>query len=296
MNNQFTQVHIIGVASCYGAQDLRCADAPLILQQLNLTETLSKSTQKVHWDKNIHPTIHPIDDVSKKALVFDVCKQLATQTHQLTLKSHKFVIIGGDHSCAIGTWSGVHAGLPKPKDFGLIWIDAHMDSHTPETSPSQAIHGMPVAALLGFGDPSFCHIEGPDQKIKPQNLCLIGVRSFEPAEADLLKKLGVKIFHMQDVQTLGMKKTLQLAKEHVSKNRQPFGISIDLDAIDPKYAPGVGSPEHNGIQAKELIDALASLHYSNNFLGIEIAELNSHNDRDNKTAKLAINIIQTIMR
>lgn len=296
MNNKFQQIHIIGIASCYGAQDLRCADAPLILQQLNLAEILSKSTQEIHWDNNIHPTIHPISEASRKTLVLNVCKQLATQTHQLTLKNQKFVVIGGDHSCAIGTWSGVYAGLPKPKDFGLIWIDAHMDSHTPETSPSQAIHGMPVAALLGFGDPSFCHIEGPEQKIKPQNLCLIGIRSFEPAEANLLNKLGVKIFYMQDVQKLGIKKTLQLAKEHVSNRHQPFGISIDLDAIDPKYAPGVGSPAQNGIQATELIDALDSLHYSNNFLGIEITELNSHNDRNNKTAKLAIKIIQTIVR
>jgi len=296
MNQKSQKTHIIGVASCYGAQDLRCADAPKILKHLHLKETLEQQGLEVHWDKNIYPATMPVDQTTNTTIVLDICKQLARQVHNFVSLREQFIVIGGDHSCAIGTWSGAYCGLNSQEDFGLIWIDAHMDSHTTKTSPSGAIHGMPLAALMGHGDEEFCSVEQDGQKLKPHNLCLIGIRSFEKDEANLLNKLDVKVFYMEDVQKLGLKKVLTLAKEHVCKHSQAYGISIDLDAIDPIQAPGVGSPEQNGLNGQELTKCLADMDFSEDFLGIEIAELNSDKDDDDKTAKLAINIIQAALK
>ena len=296
MNQISKKTHIIGVASCYGAQDLRCADGPKILKHLHLKETLEKQGLDTHWDKNIYPAAMPVDQASNTAIVLDICKQLARQVQNFVSTKERFVVIGGDHSCAIGTWSGVYCGLDEQDDFGLIWIDAHMDSHTTDTSPSGAIHGMPLAALMGQGDEAFCNLEKDGQKLKPHNLCLIGIRSFEEGEANLLNELGVKVFYIEDVQQLGLKKVLTLAKEHVCEHSQAYGISIDLDAIDPMQAPGVGSPEQNGLNGQELTECLANMDLSEGFLGIEIAELNSDKDDDDKTARLAINIIQAALK
>lgn len=293
-------INIIGVASCYGARDLRCANAPSILKHLRLKESLKKLGFEVRWDKNIYPDYLPVDQITNNALVLDICKQLARQVHKTLSSTNKsrdqtFVVIGGDHSCAIGTWSGVKASLNTNADFGLIWIDAHMDSHTPQTSPSGAIHGMPLAVLLGHGDDVFCKIETKNQKLKPENLCLIGIRSYEQGEIDLLRKLGVKIFYMEDVEKLGLEKVIHLAQIHVKKHTQAYGLSIDLDAIDPLHAPGVGSPENNGLNAEELIDSLLNTSFLTDFVGIEVAELNSTKDSDNKTAKLAIQLIEATL-
>ena len=287
--------HIIGVASCYGAQDLRCADGPQILKHLHLKEELEKQGFNIHWDKNIYPENMPVDKESNTSLVLDICKQLARQVHNLVSTKQKFIVIGGDHSCAIGSWSGVRSAINKKDDFGLIWIDAHMDSHTPNTSPSGAIHGMPLATLMGHGDDEFCNIEQEGQKLKPENLCLVGIRSFEQGESALLEQLGVKVFYMEDIQKLGLEKVLIMAQEHVRQQTSSYGISIDLDAIDPIQAPGVGSPEENGLNGQELTKCLKNMDFSENFLGIEVAELNSDKDDDDKTARLAIKIIQAIL-
>ena len=296
MNQISKKTHIIGVASCYGAQDQRCADGPKILKHLQLKEILEKQGLDIHWNKNIYPAAMPVDQASNTAVVLDICKQLARQVQNFVSIKERFVVIGGDHSCAIGTWSGAYCGMAEQDDFGLIWIDAHMDSHTTQTSPSGAIHGMPLAALLGQGDEAFYNLEKNGQKLKPHNLCLIGIRSFEEGEEKLLNKLGVRIFYMEDVQKLGLKKVLTLAKEHVCEHSQAYGISIDLDAIDPIQAPGVGSPEQNGLNGQKLAECLANMDLSEGFLGIEIAELNSDKDDDDKTARLAINIIQAALK
>jgi len=296
MANTSKAIKIFGVASCYGAQDLRCADAPSVLKRLRLKDTLEAQGLDTQWDKNIYPDYMPVDQSSNTALVLDICKQLAKQIHKTRSCGERFVVVGGDHSCAIGTWSGVQASLNHNEDYGLIWIDAHMDCHTPKTSPSGAIHGMPLAALLGYGDEDFCKIETETTKLKPENLCLIGIRSFEQGEADLLNKLGVKIFYMEDVNKLGLDNVLKLAHEHVCEHTQTYGISIDLDAIDPLQAPGVGSPEKNGLNGQELITSLSKLNHTEGFLGIEIAELNSTKDNDDRTAKLAIKLIEATLK
>jgi len=289
-NNQ-KRVQIIGYASCYGAQDPRCETGPIALKNLQLQQQLADANWQVSWSADITPTRAPENSQETLSVIIDNCKDLARQTRQAISQDHHIIVIGGDHSCAIGTWSGVHKGLPDDSQLGLIWIDAHMDSHTMHSSPSGAIHGMPVACLLGHGEKSLCEIESELPKVLPENLCLIGIRSYEPEEAELLNRLGVRIFYMDDVNKLGLTEVLTQAKAHISKNSSHFGISLDLDAIDPHDAPGVGSPESGGLSGAALINALQNTELNENFVGIEITELNSSRDRVDKTARLAIEVI-----
>ena len=289
-------ITIIGVASCYGAKDMRCSDAPIVFQRLQTNTFHPSSNHSLNWIKNIYPDHIPTSYQDKVSVISDVCKQLAKHVKTAITNNEVFLVLGGDHSCAIGTWSGAYATIKQQGELGLIWIDAHMDSHTAETSPTTAVHGMPLACLLGYGDEQLTTIELPTAKLKPENICLIGIRSYENEEAALLEKLGVKIFFIEDVEKLGIYEVLQRAKQQVSQNTVAYGISLDLDAIDPLDAPGVGSPEKNGLNACALLDALNRMAFNNNFIGLEIAELNSQRDIDDKTAKLAIQIINTIFK
>ena len=200
-------------------------------------------------------------------------------------------MIGGDHSCAIGTWSAVAHANRLRGDIGLIWIDAHMDSHTYLTSVSQNIHGMPVASLLGEGDQSLSQILDSYPKLKPQNLCIIGLRSYEAGEAALLKRLGVKLFLMDDVRKRNFQTVFLEAWQQVSYTSCGVGLSIDMDGIDPFDAPGVGSPESDGLSGADLVSELTHFFLTHSLLGLEIAEFNPMMDQKGKTAQLLVDLI-----
>ncbi len=178
--------------------------------------------------------------------------------------------------------------------LGLIWVDAHMDAHTPRTTPSGALHGMPLACLLGRGAASLTAI-AEHATLDPAHLCLVGVRSFESAEAVLLKRLGVRIFFMEDIAHLGLDAVMREAIAHVRKDTAGFGISIDLDAVDPGDAPGVGSPVAGGIGAAELTAACSRLALQSALTGIEIAEYNPRRDRHLATGGLVANILDAML-
>jgi arginase len=219
--------------------------------------------------------------------VASFCAELANECWSVIKRGARLAVIGGDHSCAMGTWSGVYRALNNYGEVGLIWVDAHMDAHTPETSHSGALHGMPLAALLGYGDPQFTDIGTPGRKLLPENVCLVGVRSYEPEEAALLHELGVKVFYMDEIQQRGLNAVMQDARTIVTQNTVGFGITIDLDALDPADAPGVGSPVPGGLRGSQLIEALEPLKDSMQLLGVEIVEFNPRRDTNQQTAKLA---------
>jgi arginase len=219
--------------------------------------------------------------------VAQFCADLAKVTRLSIEAKHFPIVIGGDHSMAIGTWSGVISALKAEQNFGLIWIDAHMDSHTVDTTPSMAIHGMPLAILLGHGEKKLVELGGCSAKLSPQHVVLIAVRSFEFGEAELLKKLNVKIYYMSDVKARGFANIMKEAIETVSINTVGFGISLDLDAFDPQIAPGVGSPEKEGIL--DLSDIREAFRYCcqvPSFCAFEIAEYNPSRDTEKTTTKV----------
>jgi arginase len=296
--SQYSQINIIGAASGIGAKIVETAMGPSYMKASSLLQNEINRNKRLHWQEIISID-HDQQKSNKIHSIAAWSSLIAKQTYDSVKKSQPFIVLGGDHSCAIGTWSGAFCARRNQGDSGLIWIDAHLDSHTFDTSISKSIHGMPVACLLGYGDDHLTQISDAKPKIKPQHLCIIGARSYEDGEYELLTRLGVRIFFMSEVQERGLKVILQEAMEIVKGANAGFGITIDLDAIDPKDAPGTGSPEPNGLSSKELIQNLADLSLMNldnhnNFLGLEIAEFNPNLDQNHITEQLICYIIKAI--
>ena len=282
---------LIGFACGMGAANQDCAHGPTVIKQMGLSHLLHKKGINAKWQCFLKTSIQELEQrlqIDYLSLQFRI---LAKAVAESIKNRERFTVVGGDHSCAIGTWSGAAHQLYQHGPLGLIWIDAHMDSHTFITSHSGALHGMPLACLLGYGDRKLTNILYKSTKIAPQHICLVGVRSFETEEEHLLKHLGVKIIYMREVKRYGLKNALKEALDIATKGTAGFGVSIDLDCIDPFDAPGVGTPELDGILKNDLLDALKIIPKQNKFLGIEIAELNPTLDQNNITATLAMELI-----
>jgi len=181
----------------------------------------------------------------------------------------------------MGTWRGVAKAARGP--IGLLWIDAHLDAHTPQTTPSGRLHGMPLAALLGQGGDALCV---RDAVVAPEHVCVVGVRSFEPDEAELLAALGVRVYTMQEIDQRGAKEVFAEALERVRGGTVGYGITLDLDALDPVDAPAVTTPAAGGLRAASLLPILADIARTAEPLAVEIAEYNPHIDRGGATARL----------
>lgn len=277
-------INWINVASGIGAGDTRCQDGPeAIMLKLN-----AKAFNNIIGNVSLYPTniiSNKLERIVK--LNSDLCNTITESINQSCFP----LVIGGDHSCAIGTWSGISTAYKHQGQIGLIWIDAHLDAHTFSTSPSQNIHGMPLAALLGHGDSNLTHIGSTHQKLLPENVCIIGARSYEDGELALLEKLNVKIFFMPEVSERGFNAVFNKALEHVQKNTIGYGISLDLDGIDPIEAPGVGTPVVNGIISQDLISTLNNIIYDDKLLCFELVEFNPYKDINDATLELSTKII-----
>lgn len=283
-------ISLIGAAIGCGAQKAQTEQGPAYLQKWGLAEHLQQQGLEANWTTIVTTTLKK----NPLLCVQDLNQQLAKTVTQACQAGQIPVTIGGDHSMAIGTWAGVTAGLLKQKALGLIWVDAHMDAHTFETTPSNAIHGMPVAVLLGAGDPSLVNLHQPGAKIKPDHIVMIGIRSFETGEADFLRTQGVRIFYMEEVKERGFDVVFREALEIVTQATNTFGLTIDLDAFDPLDAPGVGSPEGYGLRAQEVLPSLHLAGKHPQFCALEIAEYNPAFDENNQTAQLVEDIMKGV--
>lgn len=177
---------------------------------------------------------------------------------------------------------------------GLIWLDANLDSHTPSTTPSGTIHGMSVSHLLGYGETALASILDAEPKIKPENLCLIGVRKYDRAELELLNRLNVKIVMMDEVIQKGLSNIMQEAIAHVSAHSVAYGVSLDLNVLDSTEAPGVGKPVPGGMKTQEVCDCLQQFCNDPGFIGMEIVEFNPEKDTEDKTKKLFRNLLKAV--
>lgn len=281
-------IHLLGAVSGIAAGDAGCAAGP---EHLKHSPYLAELPLSFQW----HPFFHAEGKVSAMAAlpqVRDLCKQIAQVTYQLTREQAAFTLFGGDHACAMGTWSGVAAALAGP--MGLVWIDAHMDSHTPETSETGNIHGMPLAALMGQGHPDLTGLLTASPKIAPEHVCLIGIRSYESGEKALLERLGVRIYYIDEVKQRGFDVVLQEALTRVKRHTVGYGVSLDLDGIEPYDAPAVGLPVSDGIEAADLLRALPLLHQDPSLLGLEVVEFNPYLDKAQKTERLIQQILASV--
>ncbi|MBA3660466.1 MAG: arginase [Gammaproteobacteria bacterium] len=282
---------LVGYASGVAGVKGQCAEGPLTIMQSTYFADCLAQGLPFQWHSTFYPQ-PPEQDAED--IVCESAERMARTIDDLVKKKERFCVIGGDHTSALGTFSGTAAAIREQGDLGLIWIDAHMDSHTPETTESGRLHGMPLAALLGYGSPKLTGIMYPGAKIKPENVCLIGVRSFETAEALFLKDLNVRVYLMEEVNQRGFLNVLKEARSHVSQRTYGYGISLDLDSIDPADAPAVGVPEPFGLSGEDVYAGFALLASDKHLLATEIAEFDPSHDKNKITERLLVSFLEVL--
>lgn len=228
--------------------------------------------------KNVHEIIQVSETLAKK-----MQREVASKQFPL--------VLGGDHSIAIGTLAGLASHY---EDLGVIWYDAHGDINTPETSPSGNIHGMPLAASLGYGDERLTSILFNQAKIKPENVVLIGIRDLDDGEKETIRRLGIKTYTMHEIDRLGMPKVIEETIAYLKDKTDAVHLSFDLDGIDPCEAPGVGTPVPGGATYRETHLALEMLHESDLITSAEFVEVNPMLDIRSKTADLTVALIGSL--
>jgi arginase len=221
-------------------------------------------------------------------------KLAAGKIERIMTKGHFPLVLGGDHSISVGTVSGIAAvARSKRKRLGLLWIDAHGDINTPETSPSGNIHGMPVASLLGEGPDELTGIGGSQAKIDPRNVALVGIRSLDEGEKVRLKRHGVQVQTMSDVDRSGIHRIMKKALARVTDGTDYLHVSFDLDAVDPTVAPGVGTPVKGGLDYREAHLIMELLHDSGVMTSLEMVEVNPILDDRNASGAFAVELVQS---
>ncbi len=204
------------------------------------------------------------------------------------------LVLGGDHSIAVGTIAGVSAhAASRKKKVGVFWIDAHGDYNTPETSPSGNVHGMPLAVCTGLGPRELLLAGGTFRKVDPRHVAIIGLRNVDRGEkANLLKK-GIKIFTMEDIDKVGMHNVMKSAFRQVARQVDYLHVSFDLDSIDPVFAPGVGTPVKGGLDYREAHLMMEMIAESGKMTSLEIVEVNPILDHRNQSAEFAVELVQS---
>jgi arginase len=206
------------------------------------------------------------------------------------------VILGGDHSVAAGSISGVAAHARRSgQSLGLLWIDAHGDVNTPKTSPSGNIHGMPLAAVLGHGAKALTHIGGFAPKVRPDRTVLVAARDIDPEERPFLAKSGIRVFTMSEIDAKGMRRVMEEALPVLTTGTAGFHVSVDMDAIDPAFAPGVGTPVEGGLTFREAHLLAEMCARSGKVASMEVMEVNPILDEANRTARLAMELILSLL-
>jgi arginase len=277
------QIELIGAAWGLGGADPGCAEAPAVLAPL-LSQRLIACGMKSSLGPVLAP---PAGERRKTFAVSRLCSQLAAAVAGARRAARLPCVIGGDHSCAGGTWTGAARTLDG--DLGLVWIDAHMDSHTPATSHTGRLHGMPLAWLLGQDDdPLYGLASGV---LKPRHVCLVGVRSYEPEEDERLRRLGVRVVFMDEIRERGIEAVLDEALDIATSGTSGFGVSIDLDVISPEEAPHVGTPAQGGVSSAELARALEQVAGKPGLAAVELVEYSPRLDRDGGTARVAVDLL-----
>jgi arginase len=219
------------------------------------------------------------------------CGRVARLVTQAVREGMTPLVLGGDHSVALGTLGGMAAAVGQG---GVIWIDAHADLNTPETSPSGNVHGMVLAAALGLGGPEFESAEWTLPAVDPTRVALVGVRALDPGEKRTLRELGIRVATMSDVDRIGIERAIREALAHVA-GPGFVHISLDADAIDPDVAPGVGTPVRGGLSYREAHLAMELVAEAGIASSLEVVEVNPILDRRNETARLAVELLASAL-
>lgn len=224
------------------------------------------------------------------------CLELRDNILDELKQGHFPLVLGGDHSQAIGTINGICEHYKtQNQEIGVLWVDAHTDLNTPQTSPSGNIHGMPLATLLGHGPEKLKELSGDGPILKPEHVIIFGARDVDSTEAPLVKELGIRVYTMQEIDERGTAVCLREAVDYLVANTAGIHLSFDLDGVDPEYAPGVGTEVMGGLSLREshmLCEIIAS---TDKLVGMEMVELNPILDTRNKTGEFAVWLIQSAL-
>jgi arginase len=294
------QIRIIGVPLDLG-QSRRGVDmGPSAMRVAGLESKLEELGYDVKDGGNVPVAMletRPEGDPRAKYLaeITETCTKEADMVLK-ALENHTTpVVLGGDHSIAAGTVSGVAEFYRRQhKNIGLIWIDAHSDINTPDTSPSGNVHGMPLGALMGLFDSPLGSIYGFSPKVKAENCVLVGIRDVDIHERDNIRRAGVRAFTMRDIDERGMRTVMEEALRIAGRGTVGYHISLDMDWIDPEDAPGVGTPVWGGATYREAHLAMEIIADHGRMLSFEIVEVNPVLDERNQTAELAVELALSV--
>ncbi len=283
------EITIIGAPMDLGA-DRRGVDmGPSAIRYADLDEKLCKQGQSVHDLGNIQVAgreMHAAGNPRLKYLdaIVAGARDLEERTAAAVRSGALPLVLGGDHSISLGSVGGVSNAMG---DVGVIWFDAHADFNTPETTPSGNIHGMVLSALAGFGDDALVHATGRGPRLNPERIAIVGARDLDPGECELLRRAGVLVLTMADIDRRGMYHVTAEAIARASDGTRGLHVSFDMDVVDPSEAPGVGTPVHGGITYREAHLAMELVAASGKLISMDLVEVNPILDQANRTAQLA---------
>ena len=292
-------VSILGARLDLGAGRRGTDMGPSAVRIAGLHEALQRAGFKDRIDLGDidTPALETLDEGDPKARhlasIAALCKKLAKAVRGILDEGRVPVVIGGDHACGVGTFSGIAAHFRKRKvQPGIIWLDAHGDMNTPETSRSGTVHGMPLAHLLGMGRPELTDISFKGQKVPPERVALVGIRDLDYTEREVVAASGVAVFTMKDIDERGMSDVMREAISIASGPKvEPFHVSFDVDGVDPEHAPGVGTAVLGGLTYREAHLAMELVAESGRMCAVELVEINPILDVSNRTGKLAMELI-----
>ncbi|MBN2062868.1 MAG: arginase [Deltaproteobacteria bacterium] len=221
-----------------------------------------------------------------------VSEQLANIVHVSCREGMIPIILGGDHSTSIGSIAGVAKAYPR---LGLLWIDAHPDSNTPETTLTGNIHGMTVAISLGHGYSELVQCLGFTPKLQPENICMLGIKDMDAEEAEFLKKKGVRIYTIFDIQNMGIANVMEEAVDHVTRNTDAVYVSLDADVMDAQIAPGTGISSNGGLSYREILYVTDYIGKNLHAVALDVIEVNPLLDSCNKTAQLCVELVMELL-
>ena len=294
-------IEIIGVPVDLGAGRRGVDMGPSAIRIADLEPRLEHLGHKVTDSGDLDVTIPETQKVGEgklryKAPILATCAELCERVDGSLERGRLPLVLGGDHSLAIGSIAGSSGHFAKQGDaIGLIWFDAHGDANTPETTPSGNIHGMSLAVALGLGDAELVNLGGRAPKVLARNAVLIGVRDLDPGEREVLKKSGVHVYTMRDLDERGMRDVVNEAITEAGDGTAGIHLSIDLDVVDPEDAPGTGTPVWGGVTYREAHLAMELLADRAQIVAVDLVEVNPVLDTQNMTGILAAELAQSIL-
>lgn len=290
-------VSFLGVPLGYGASMAGVDIGPAALRVARLHQRIARlgySVQDLGDMRLERPQTFPeVDDKLKYVReISNACEQLAVEVESILDKDQFPLILGGDHSVAMGSFAGVVSHYKKQdQTIGLIWFDAHADMNTPETTPSGNIHGMPLSALLGYGAPELTNVGGFSPKLDPQLCAHVGARDIDPGERELIRKLGIRFFTMREIDERGMRACMDEAIAIAARGTGGYAVTFDVDVLDPGDAPGSGTLVRGGLTYREAHLAMEKIAEAGGMCSLEMVEINTALDVNNKTAELGVELI-----